>query len=217
MNRAIRQIAATAFVWLAAQAGGAEELPLVFDEDIAGLNERVTPAVEALGEIDEQLAAYVSDALAAIDERLPAAKRHILTQQALDGACLLGVAINPESRVKVSAGSADHRLTPREARAYLVKVHNQAGVTAPLRVSSPQATKPDEASGDERWLAISMHSGRSLPDELTGALLEYRVVVLRTEAVGDRSAVVAMDVGQGTADIGFRNDVLLTFRCESAE
>lgn len=193
--------------------GVAGELPLVFSEDVAGLTERATSAVDALAAIDAELAERLSDELGAIDDRLPPAKRFILTQQTLDAACLLGVAINPESRVKVSAGPADHDLVPGKVKAYLVKVHNQAGVTAPLRVSSPQASAVDETPNKDSWLTISMHRGESLPYELTGALLEYRVVQLQTESVGDRSAVLAMDVGQGTADIGFRNDVLLTFRC----
>ena len=59
-------------------------------------------------------------------------------QAALDPLCLALVSINPESRVKVAPGAAAAELVQHGWRVFLVKVHNEAGVTAPLRVTSPQ-------------------------------------------------------------------------------
>ena len=41
--------------------------------------------------------------------------------------------INPESRVQVKAGGAPKELMEQGWRMFLVKVHNEAGVTAVLR------------------------------------------------------------------------------------
>ena len=60
-------------------------------------------------------------------------------QRILDPLCLVGVTINPESRVKVQDGAAPQELMQQGWRTFLVKVHNQAGVTAPLRCTSPNA------------------------------------------------------------------------------
>ena len=60
-------------------------------------------------------------------------------QAVLDPLCLAGVTINPESRVKVAPGPAKPVLVEGGWTVFLVKVHNEAGVTAPLRVQSPNA------------------------------------------------------------------------------
>jgi hypothetical protein len=52
----------------------------------------------------------------------------------LDSHVLAVVAINPESRVSVTAGLARRELVEAGTRLFLVKVLNDAGVTAPLTV-----------------------------------------------------------------------------------
>ena len=49
----------------------------------------------------------------------------------LDPLCLAEVQINPESRVKVAAGQAKPLIVQAGWTQFLVKVDNQAGVTAP--------------------------------------------------------------------------------------
>ena len=46
---------------------------------------------------------------------------------------------------------------------------------------------------------------------LTGALHERRVVRLWSRNQGKRAAVLNVNAGQGTQDLGFRSDVLITF------
>src|SRR5206468_8390973 len=75
-------------------------------------------------------------------------------QEALDPLCLVSVHINPESRVKVEPGPAARRLVEQGWSQFLVKVHNEAGVTAQLKTSSPQAlsmfNSPKEQLDDRR-------------------------------------------------------------------
>ena len=56
--------------------------------------------------------------------------------------------INPESRVKVQVGPAQKSLVEQGWRIFLVKVHNEAGVTAPLRCSSPNAEPLHDSKSD---------------------------------------------------------------------
>ena len=46
---------------------------------------------------------------------------------------------------------------------------------------------------------------------LTGLALEYAILEIYSRDAGQRSAKIAFNVGQGTQDIGFRNDVMIVF------
>jgi hypothetical protein len=46
---------------------------------------------------------------------------------------------------------------------------------------------------------------------LTGLALEYAILEIYSRDAGQRSAKIAFNVGQGTQDIGFRNDVMTVF------
>ncbi len=140
-----------------------------------------------------------------------------LVQQAFDPLCLAGITINPESRVKVVPGPAPRELDQNGWRVFLVKVDNQAGVTAPLQAESPQALPiagSPPADVRDRWLEMNMFQSRPLAESLSGIQLEYRPLLLYSRDPGKRTAVLAFNVGQGTQDIGFRNDVSLTFDCK---
>jgi len=131
----------------------------------------------------------------------------------LDRLCLIGVSINAESRVKVDSGAARPVLVSDRWNTFLIRIQNLAGVTAPLSIRSDQEASPQHSSTRDRWLQIRLRDDAHLPRVLHGAPVEYRIVRLKTGETGKRAAVLAMDVGQGTGDIGFRGDVLLTFDC----
>lgn len=140
-------------------------------------------------------------------------------QATLDPYCLVEIEINPESRVKVSEGPAPRQLDQDGWRVFLVKVHNQAGVTAPLKIKSPQSewlAGSRQSDVADRWLDVQVFGQRPMSLPLSGIELEYRPVMLYSRDAGKRSAVISFDVGQGTQDIGFRNDVSLTFDCRPA-
>ncbi|HUG92351.1 MAG TPA: CehA/McbA family metallohydrolase, partial [Planctomycetaceae bacterium] len=146
-------------------------------------------------------------------------------QEVLDRYCVAGVNINPESRVKVAEGPCEKELVQQGWRTFLVKVHNEAGITPKLVASSPHAapqfrrssgaaapkidiTPTDAAS---RFLDIAQFDSQPLKPELSGLELEYRIIQLYSRDVGRREAGLAFDVGQGTQDIGFRNAVPVLF------
>ena len=151
-------------------------------------------------------------------------------QAVLDPHCLASVNINPESRVKVAVGPAAKQLVQNGWMVFLVKVHNEAGVTAELRASSPNAQlpyrrssgRPDPQLGVEpqevqnRWLDLAMHNSQPLNRRLSGLALEYRVIQLYSRDAGKREAKLAFDVGQGTQDLGFRNEIDVLFDCRPA-
>ncbi len=73
-------------------------------------------------------------------------------------------------------------------RVFLVKVVNEAGITAPLRVTSPQSrpvSLPSRGAPDppqtisardikERWADVSLFDKQPLTERLSGLPLEYR-------------------------------------------
>lgn len=217
----------------------AEDVPLVTDVDFQPLASQVRRLVEALEFVGAPLK---PDDLRRLEQALNAqdpdeAVRQI--QRILDDYVLFFVHINPESRVKVSRGPAPAVLQQQGWRSFLVKVHNEAGVTARLQAESPNAAPvytrstgtpdpfgkvdPRKARPEDqlvrpsdvphRWLAISMYDGRPLTPTLTGLELEYRIIQLFSRDAGKREARIGFNVGQGTQDIGFRNEVPVLFTC----
>ena len=119
----------------------------------------------------------------------------------------------------MNAGPAKRELVEQGWRNFLVKVRNQAGGTAELRASSPNA-RPHAGSPQneivDRWLGLAVHNAQPLTKTLSGLALEYRIVQLYSRDAGKRDAKLSFDVGQGTQDLGFRNAVSLLFDCQPA-
>ena len=188
---------------------------------------RVVEALNYLGApMPETDRRAITEALAGTDERAATAR----IQEVLDRHSLLDVHINPESRVHVTQGKARPELVEQGWRTFLVKIRNEAGVTAPLRVTSPQAQrvfargpqgfsmspKPDQTISArdvaDRWLDLQTFDKPPLVPALSGLAVEYRILQLYSRDAGQREASIAIDVGQGTQDIGFRNDAPVLFK-----
>jgi hypothetical protein len=188
---------------------------------------QVSRLVEAMDYLGAPISASDKQALdKAIGESDPARAGRAI-QDVLDKYCLVEVHINPESRVKVSQGQAKTDLVEKGWRTFLVKVRNEAGVTAQLRAESPNALPVfDAPSGSprpaktlserevaNRWLDLSMFNKPPLKPQLSGLGLEYRIIQLYSRDAGKREAKLGFNVGQGTQDIGFRNDTDILFDC----
>src|SRR5438132_5487814 len=115
-------------------------LPVVADvapEDLRGRCRRVMQTLEELKaplplDASNELRALLKEA--SKDPQAAAEKM----QKLLDARCLIGVTINPESRVKAARGPAEAILQAGRTVTVLVKVQNEAGVTHPLKVAGPQ-------------------------------------------------------------------------------
>ena len=203
----------------------AAELPLVQKVDAQPLATHVGQLRQALDFLGRPLSAEQSRALDAALAQKDEAALVRAVQQVLDPLCLVAVHINPESRVKVEPGPAAPELVQNGWRQFLVKVHNEAGVTAELKVQCPQAAriyeqKYPEPKGDAkitdtqirgRWCELALFDGRPLRKNLSGLELEYRLIQVYSRDAGKRSAVLAFDVGQGTQDVGFRSETEVLF------
>ena len=182
-------------------------LPLVANVETPALRgqlRHLLAAVESFGALGGEVGHALRLATAGSDRTSETTEAR---QRVLDRACLVGVHINPEMRVKVARGPAQAELAARGWRSFLVKVHNEAGTTARLRVTSA------EAGGHARgWLDLALVVDASL----RGSALEYRVLRLFSREAGRREASLAFDVGQGSQDLGFRNEVPILFDCQPA-
>jgi hypothetical protein len=177
----------------------------------------------------------INEAMAGSDEHAAVSK----LQAILDKSTLVKVTINAESRVDVSRGAAPADLIQDGSRIFLVKVENQAGVTSYLHVKSPnsgdvfiqssgkptptQQVTPEEVR--ERWTEITLYSSRLAvggfkqkpePERLSGLDVEYMLIVIYSRDAGERSATLSFDVGQGTQDVGFLNEVNILFNVAPA-
>jgi hypothetical protein len=143
------------------------------------------------------------------------------------------VDINPEARVKVSRGQAKAVLTQGGWSSFLVKVHNQAGVTARLEATSanalpdlhvgtftdrpvPEARKLTAGQVQQRFLEIQLYRNPPLLPNLSGFPLEYAVVQVYSKTAGPREADLGFNIGHGTQDIGFRNSIPVLFNIRPA-
>ena len=208
-------------------------LPQVAGVEVQPLVAQVKRVAEALEYLGAPLSAEERQKLEAAGS-MKEVEAVAAIQTVLDAHCLVGVDINPEMRVKVAQGPAAAELVEQGWRTFLVKVNNQAGATAELRVVSPNAqsvhdspwkkTESDEVyrkhgqreaklSKDQLWLDVEAFNKQPLKKELSGLPLEYRVVSLYSRDAGQREAKLAFNVGQGTQDLGFRSEVDVLFHC----
>ena len=225
-----RVVAVLILGFLAGGSPRADELPIVTDVEFQPFVAQVRRVIQALDLLGRPLSteekARIDQAINDGDER--EASRTI--QRILDSACLVGVEINPESRVKATQGPAAPDLHQGGWSVFLVKVHNEAGVTAELEAKSPNAEpvfkqstnaaepKPSIRESDilQRWCDVAMHRERPLNRALSGLALEYRIIQIYSRDAGRREAKLAFDVGQGSQDLGLRSDVDILFTAAPA-
>jgi hypothetical protein len=202
--------------------------------EVQPLVAQVKRLVETMDYLGEPFAPADKQALERAGEGTDAGHAVETIQNILDKRTLLYVDINPESRVSVTRGLAEATLVEKGWRSFLVKVRNNAGVTAQLRAASPnalpvyargqhpeipggfsldpvptQTIKPSEVAN--RWLEIIMFDKQPLESRLSGLGVEYRIIQFYSRDRGRREAQIAFNVGQGTQDIGYRNELPVLF------
>ncbi len=193
----------------------AEELPLVTKVEFQPFAAQVTRVMQSLDLVGEPLpAAEAVEIRRIIDAGSGGAAQIEALQRLLDKHCLAGVEINPESRVKVQQGQAKAELMEQGWRAFLVKVHNEAGVTAVLAVDSPNMGQLANSSANmvgRKWMDLAMFNKQPMRIHLSGLDLEYRVLQIYSKDAGKREGKLMFDVGQGSQDLGFRNEIDILF------
>ena len=120
---------------------------------------------------------------------------------------LVQVTISPEGRVKAASEVRRPALTQQAWTEFDIVIENGAGVTAPFGIESKQLMTSLADVARDRWLRLEIvPSG-----PLTGQRDEKRTLRLWSRDAGRRSAVMNVNAGQGSQDLGFRSDLLLTF------
>lgn len=187
---------------------------------------------DALDFLGNSLSKNDVDALNILQQKSYSSETSIAIQNILDPYCLAMIDINPEARVKVAGGFAKAELVQGGWRSFLVKVHNEAGVTAQLQVQSENA-KPDlhissfnaialeknkltQGQVENRFLEMQLYHNRPLLSNLSGLKLEYVVLQIYSKDAGQREAELGFNIGQGSQDIGFRNSISIFFNIKPA-
>ena len=125
---------------------------------------------------------------------------------------LIKVSISPEARVKATATEGRRDLRQGAWSEFTITIDNAAGITAPLVVESEQLMTSDDDTARDHWLSLSLEPS----GPLTGAPTETRTLRLRSRDPGIRTAVLNINAGQGTQDLGFRSDVIISFQISLA-
>src|SRR5215467_1238225 len=202
----IRISAACSFVAAFALIANAQKVqlpsPAVPLQPLAQQVRRLETALSYLGQ------PFPAEDLARIDEAIADAQESEAVtrlQSVLDPHVIAQVHINPESRVRVEQGPTKTELVEAGTRLFLVKVINEAGVTAQLKVESPnsgdvyiQSTDSPEPAmeltpkqASERWSDISLYSLPTSPyvsinlyqkpplqPRLSGLAVEYQLLTV---------------------------------------
>src|SRR3989454_6342003 len=170
-------------------AADSPTLPIVKNVELQPLVAQVRRVIEATDYLGSPLSAADKKTLEAAFKKSGADEASETIQRVLDRYCLFGVNINPESRVKVAPGAAKPELVEKGWRQFLVKVHNEAGVTAELLAASPNAQSvhnspsretlsdkhyrkrgggPEQVDERNLWLDLQMFNSQPLRPALGG-------------------------------------------------
>jgi hypothetical protein len=190
-------------------------------EEAQPLGAMVARVIASLDYLGQPLSVDEKDAIAAAIQNPDDAEAVRAIQSVIDPHCLALIHINSDSRVEV-APEVDRAAILFEGgwSVFLLKVHNEAGVTAQLRGMSPNGASTFDSPKEEihdRWMELEMFNAQPLSKELSGLTVEYRILQIYSRDAGQREAKLLFDVGQGTQDIGFRNELDLLFTCRKAE
>lgn len=120
--------------------------------------------------------------------------------------------INPEARVKLRERTPPQRLVRQRTHCVLVEVHNEAGLTAPLRLRAFDRSLPGEQEAG--WFHVGFVENGESTALLSGARTEWKLIEFRCDEVGTRTVRIAADAGTGTQDLGFRAEVDLVIDVE---
>ena len=206
---------------------GSGDVPAVALQPLAQQVRRLESALDFLGQpFSEKTRGSINQAIDGGDE----AAAVLSLQRLLEPYVLATVDINAESRVKVERGPAEPALVEGGSRFFLVKVINRAAITAPLTAASPNSGKVYiKSNGDsapkmlltnadvrDRWAEVSIFDGPPMEKRLSGLPIEYQILEVFSRDAGQRSADISFKAGQGTQDIGFRNDILVLFHSEAS-
>ena len=198
------------------------EVPSVAIQPLAQQVRRLESALDFLG---QPLSQGTQDAInRAVSDPDAQVAVHSL-QRILDAFVLAIVDINAESRVRVERGPAEAALIQGGSRFFLVKVINRAGVTSPLVAASPNSGDVyirstgdpapkmllTESDARDRWANIAVSTTPPMEKRLSGLPVEYQLLEIYSRDAGQRTADISFNVGQGSQDIGFRNNILVLF------
>jgi hypothetical protein len=219
-------VALLVLLFWSSSASGQSSLPVAEGVDARDLRHQCQELLDTLAKMKAPLPKETERELRVLlkDEKKPSDETAERIQKLLNAQCLVGVSINPESRVKAARGPRSAELVVDKESIFLIRVLNEAGVTHPLSVQSPQLRPPGE-SNKERWLEASVccpsfsgstllkkgSGGEEKAEKLSGQKVEYLLLRLKAHEAGKREATLIFDVGQGTQDLGFRAEVPILF------
>ncbi|MDH3712054.1 MAG: CehA/McbA family metallohydrolase, partial [Cyclobacteriaceae bacterium] len=204
-----------------------ETLPFVEAVDAQPLVEQVKRLTQKLNFLGSPLPQKTVTKLEAAYEISDPALQVRKIQEIMDPLCLVGLHINPESRVKVQQGMVQPKLYQLESRRFLIKIRNEAGVTSNLNLQySPgqqsemrtdHDTHPKMPDPDSLLFYFELYmSGNAWMynpqrNSMSGLDLEYAILNVYCGEAGKREATLTFDVGQGTQDLGFRSELPVLF------
>jgi hypothetical protein len=200
------------FVLGLSSAWGQSSLPVIEGVDARDLRHQCQQLLDSLTKVkapipeetEQELRDLLKNEKEVSDEKLKK------IQKLLNNQCLIGVSINPESRVKAARGPRSAELEAGKEMVVLVRVFNEAGVTHGLSLDGPQIIGRSE-DDPQRWLHATIYPDRPSNQKLSGQKVEYVLLRLKAEQAGKREATLVFDVGQGTQDLGFRAEVPILF------
>lgn len=119
-------------------------------------------------------------------------------QAILDPKCIAVVEIQETGRPKVIAGEAKPVLLEQGWKTYLIKVINQPGRIGRLLIESPNSAPIPHSPAnlvESRWMQLASFEGQPMRADLSGLLIEYRLVQIYSRNAGERTGILQFAFG----------------------
>jgi hypothetical protein len=172
--------------------------------------EALNDSLERLTGPLEQSASTVSEDVRKALKRATSETAGLPVQHRLDPHVSIVIRLNPEARVRCYPGPAPIALTTTQPTWTLVKIINDCGSRAELRITTRETGEP-EPRAIWHWVGNDPSPDAPWP-RLSGSEVEYRWLQIACPVPGWREVTVAFDAGAGTQDIGFRGETALLLR-----
>lgn len=123
---------------------------------------------------------------------------------------LLRVHIDPEAQLKLRLVTPPRQLVQHRTQRFLVEVHNEARIRAPLRISALDQSHPNASPSSFEVRLVENLLSSSL---LAGDENEWKLLEMRCSETGDRQVRLEAATDQGTQDLRSQATTDLMLKC----
>ena len=176
------------------RGGGLPQAPTVEAQPLWLQTERL---VEAMASVGAPIESGRLERLQALQQETDEAVITRAVQAELDALSIAAIVVAADGSISARPRGEPVILDENGWRTVLVKVINGGGLTGQLKLESPHARPIPHGPAsevDDRWMGLSVFSGRPLAPSLSGLGLEYRLIQVYGSRPGSQSGRLELSI-----------------------